>query len=295
MALFDWAAAENKIAQVLAAAANIGAGKILWEGQGAPRPALPYVSLFRDAEECLSFTPEVVSGVNPSGAAGTPTQIAGAMRLSDGPGGASLVVSGYSGSLTSLVVTALAWDAVHFMLHPIVNGVEGNYYQVADGEALHLSGTDSAGRAYALDVTPSGLLSLGDGVSTYLHHADPVVGTELLIDYTTPAEFMLRVQVFTAEVRGNSAAPALLSKIHSYLETETARDALASAGLVVIDRGSIQNLTALVETRFEGRASLDIRMRFADGGQETATYIGSVELTPTVDEVTGTTFAVKLE
>ena len=54
MAVFDWQTAENKLAQLVALAAGLPVGKVLWEGQtlpsglsnaavpGSGRPALPY-------------------------------------------------------------------------------------------------------------------------------------------------------------------------------------------------------------------------------------------------------------
>lgn len=118
----------------------------------------------------------------------------------------------------------------------------------------------------------------------------PVVGTELLVDHDVPSEFHVRVQVFTAEVRGNSAAPVLLSKFHNWLQTDTARDAFRAAGIGLIEAGTVQNLTGLVETRIEGRAVLDLRLRYRDGAREALTYISSVEVTPTINEVPGTPF-----
>ena len=36
MAVFDWQTAENKLAQLVALAAGLPVGKVLWEGQTAP-------------------------------------------------------------------------------------------------------------------------------------------------------------------------------------------------------------------------------------------------------------------
>ena len=42
MAVFDWQTAENKLAQLVALAAGLPVGKVMWEGQSKDRPALPY-------------------------------------------------------------------------------------------------------------------------------------------------------------------------------------------------------------------------------------------------------------
>lgn len=191
---FDFQALENVIAQVVASAAGLPTGKVIWEGQTCPRPALPYASLWRDAEECLSFTTEQWQEANPSGVVGDP------------------------------------------------------------------------------DATP------------------PTIGTELLLNHRVPAEFQLRVQVFTSAVRGNSAAHALLGNVHNAFHLESVKAKFEAVGAVVVDPGTIQNLTGLVETKIEGRASLDVRIRFVESFGETATYIESVEVTPTIDGVEGNPF-----
>jgi hypothetical protein len=190
----NWEAVENAIAAAVLAASSFSPGKVIWENQTAQRPALPYVSLFRDNDERLSWSTEQIVSDNPDGHKGDP------------------------------------------------------------------------------DANP------------------PVVGTELLIDHKVDSEFHVRVQVFTAETRGNNAAHSVLSKIRNYFDTDAARRTLDAVGVATIERGSVMNISALVETRFEGRAALDIRFRTADGGQEINTYISSARITPTIEDVEGAPF-----
>jgi hypothetical protein len=192
-ALVSWADLEAAIVSAVKLA--LPATTVIWEDQGANRPALPYLSLRVSDEECLSELPEQIPATNPTGAVGTV-----------GP--------------------------------PIV------------------------------------------------------VGTELLLQRRVPSEFQLRVQAFSAAVVGVSSARALLATMHNGLDLTSCRDVLTAVGLAIVERGVVQNLSGLIETKFEGRAALDIRMRYTDGVDETATHISTAEITPTLNGVVGTKFTV---
>lgn len=108
------------------------------------------------------------------------------------------------------------------------------------------------------------------------------IGTELLIGTTDNAEFTLRVQAFTPEVIGTSCARALLLKVKNAFGADSYTDALFASGIAVIDRSTVLNLTDLLETKFEGRAALEIRCRVEDGHEETQTFIETVQITTTL-------------
>lgn len=108
------------------------------------------------------------------------------------------------------------------------------------------------------------------------------IGTELLVGTTGNVEFTLRVQAFTAEVIGNSSARAQLVKVRNAFAADSYCDALASSGIAVISRSTVQKLTEVLETKFEGRAALDIRCRVEDGHEETQTFIETVQITTTL-------------
>lgn len=108
-------------------------------------------------------------------------------------------------------------------------------------------------------------------------------GQEITISTREHTEFAVSVQVFTADVVGDNAAPAILNRVRNALGLEGQVNAFAVQSLAMVDRGTVQNLTDLLETRFEGRASLDVRFRVSDGAADKTGYIA------TVGPITGTT------
>ena len=258
----DWGNAENAIAAAVAAISGLPVGKIYWEGQDVDRPAMPYLSLWRDAEECLAPNPEKRVSLNPAGYKGA---AAGADTITPTLDPATPQASVAVGHLAS-------WGGI---------GTTGTCV-IGSGPSAETVSFVVGSTGLALVPWPAKAHAAGSAVAR-----NTVIGTELLIDYSAPSEFHLRIQAFTSGVKGSSSAPALLSAVHNGFDVESVRDTLRAAGLVVIERGIVQNLSALVEVKTEGRASLDIRFRFADGAQEITTFIESVKATPILDGTTG--------
>ena len=65
-----WDTFESTIAPIIASATGLS---VVWEGANALRPALPYVSLWHDSEECLSPVSEDLVSDNSAGHAGDPS------------------------------------------------------------------------------------------------------------------------------------------------------------------------------------------------------------------------------
>lgn len=191
---FDWTGLETSLPPIIAGAAGLSAGKVIWESQSSPRPALPYVSLWHTQAARLSPLPEVLSSVNPAGVPGNPA------------------------------------------------------------------------------ANP------------------PTIGTELLSEYRAPSEMVLRVQAYSASPLGASSAEKLLQTLSLALDLSAVRSSLETLGLVVVDRAPVIALPSLVETRFEGHAALDIRLRLLDGVSEAGTYIGQAEITPRYNGTAGAPF-----
>jgi hypothetical protein len=93
-----------------------------------------------------------------------------------------------------------------------------------------------------------------------------------------PRELTVRCQAFTASTAGGGAARELLQIAQSALGLPAALDGLAAAGLAVIDEGAVQVLNVVVETNFQGRASLDLRLRATDSVTQRTGYIATVSL-----------------
>jgi hypothetical protein len=84
------------------------------------------------------------------------------------------------------------------------------------------------------------------------------------------------------EVLGPLASDYIRQASNS-LNKLVARDALAAVGMAPKDNGTITDLTALLETDFEGRALLEVAMVFADSYTDTVPLIEHVTGTGTVD------------
>jgi hypothetical protein len=107
----------------------------------------------------------------------------------------------------------------------------------------------------------------------------PTTADEIQMDTRVVTEFTVSVQVFTKDTRGDFSANALASVIRNRLSMQSQLDAFRPLGLAVVARGSVQNLTDLLETGFEGRAVMDVRFRVTDGTTEFVGYIGTANVT----------------
>jgi len=71
----------------------------------------------------------------------------------------------------------------------------------------------------------------------------------------------------------------LIAKAYNALEKQTVHDQLAASGIAILEKNDVQNLTGMLETIFEERASFDFFIGFADNVEDDLGIIESVELT----------------
>lgn len=107
----------------------------------------------------------------------------------------------------------------------------------------------------------------------------PAPGADLVLETVKHDEFLFTVNVYGAAVTGPLSARVVATKVKNALSLESNIEALDAANIAVIDQGTVQNLTALLEVEFEPRAVLAIRLRVADGAEELNTWIETVETT----------------
>lgn len=105
-------------------------------------------------------------------------------------------------------------------------------------------------------------------------------GDELQQDAVLRKELVASVQAFTPADTGNASAQALLSRAQAGLEKPSRLEAFRAAGLALVDRGTVQDVTALLETRFEGRAALQVRFLVWDKVSDFTGYIATANVTP---------------
>jgi len=70
-----------------------------------------------------------------------------------------------------------------------------------------------------------------------------------------------------------------IAKAYNALEKQTVHDQLAASGIAILEKNDVQNLTGMLETIFEERASFDFFIGFADNVEDDLGIIESVELT----------------
>lgn len=170
-------------------------------------------------------------------------------------------------------MAAANWTAIEQELQACVrraSGLERVVWTDQDGTRPQLP--------YAtIRVDPPDATGARDEVRVSLTPGQPA-GAELTFETCSQAEFDLRVQVFTKTTRGDDSACRIATRLRNSLSKQSELAILSAAGVAVVDRGPVQNLTALLETRSEGRAALDVRLRTADGTTETETYIEHVKI-----------------
>lgn len=134
--------------------------------------------------------------------------------------------------------------------------------------------------------TPFAEVRVGDAIAVgaadaveryYDPFADP--GEEVTLVVRGLRELEVTVRVFTDASVGAESARALLEKTRTALGLDTFRDILQDAGVTVFDRGVVQHLPGVLDTRWEGRATLTVRAYVEDTVSETTGYIDSVQVT----------------
>lgn len=114
--------------------------------------------------------------------------------------------------------------------------------------------------------------------------ASPTAGAEIELQVRALREVSVGIQVWNAPAVAVSpalTAVGIASKIQVGLSLPSVRDAFAVACVSVIDMGSIQNLSSLLGTDFDGRSSFDVRCYVMLSASEFTTYIEKFELTNT--------------
>jgi hypothetical protein len=107
-------------------------------------------------------------------------------------------------------------------------------------------------------------------------------GQEVSLQAVVDEELTVSLQFFTALTFGAGSARALMAQVRVALALQSTLDPLRAAGLALIDVGDIHDLSAILETAFQGRAALDLRFLVADDVTERTGYVGSVGISGTV-------------
>ncbi len=126
-------------------------------------------------------------------------------------------------------------------------------------------------------------------VPEWQHEFDPdvagggmsaVAGGEIVEETIHHHEYALRLKTYADAPR---TARNLMIRIHDRANMRSGRDGLReSSGIVVAEVGPIQDVGALLDTDWEGRAVMTVRIRVGDMVEDRIGYVATVE---TVNEL----------
>lgn len=127
------------------------------------------------------------------------------------------------------------------------------------------------------------VVALGHDETSRAFDPDAKPGEELVLTTTGNRELTLTVNVYSDVVTGSGTARERLSRLQTAIEAPLAIEALWASGISVVDRGAVLDLTELLETGFESRAALDVRLLVRDLVTESTTFIEHVGLTNNIE------------
>lgn len=129
-----------------------------------------------------------------------------------------------------------------------------------------------------------------DYISLYLSTFDQIGWdwTQNPVDNTGISE-MVGDREFNLQVQGYGGDPiSMLEILRTSLQKESVLDTLRTAGIVFVSWNKITDITALVDSRFEHRAMMDIRFRIAQIYSDDLGVINNVEVEEIIENSIGT-------
>ncbi len=181
-------------------------------------------------------------------------------------------------------MAATDWTAIEDGVRSWVKYASG----MSDGQIIF---SEQANEGASGAARPSGMpfLTIRMGDISPLGAVDEV---EELTDLNRPAgmeieervggmrEFSVSIQAFTGAATNTlNAARALLSRVQTGLTLPSVAGVFNALNISCFDRGHVQNISALLGNRFEGRASLECRFYVRETISEYTGYIKTVQKT----------------
>lgn len=118
-------------------------------------------------------------------------------------------------------------------------------------------------------------------------------GEELTLYSKEHVEPTIQVRVFSNDVTGNDNAKNVAKKIRAYFGRDSTQVALGE--IAVVNRGTVRDMSLVLETEHEGRAILDLKFRLSQIEEETTTYIQTVTVETNVTSTDETTTVLSFE
>jgi hypothetical protein len=115
----------------------------------------------------------------------------------------------------------------------------------------------------------------------WVYDAHRPAGQEMAITTREQLELSLSIQVFNAATVGSSHAVDVMRRIRASIGLPSIRDAINNAGLGLSGISDIKNLSTLLGTAFDGRASMDVSFYTTCDASEYTTFIEKATITDT--------------
>lgn len=110
-------------------------------------------------------------------------------------------------------------------------------------------------------------------------HPTPTPGADLLLGLTHTIEFDFSIGYFARALSGSRSAYARLNNLIDRLQLDGPTGRLRLAGLVLVEAQQVLSLPAILETEYESRATVALRLRASTSVEEAGTYIEDATLT----------------
>lgn len=287
-------ALEDAVVAAVLAASGLPAGKVFWSRQTRQRPARPFIEL--DSQDIPDNQhEEQTQRVNPSPTADAPAvaDVAGGFPGTDIGGTITTVAAGVLSNHELLItITPGAGPFPNASFNPI-GGSEAqglltiNCGPGADVTPAQINTLINTGPLAAQFVAAlTGTDPIASGLSTnFLGGSN---GADwFLIDNVTHPELTIQLRCFSADVRGSSSARAILKATSKKLGGLVLTEQLDAAGIAVITRGTIQDVSLELQNEFEGRAVMGLIIRTADKLTESVDRFEKVTVETTIDRDDG--------
>lgn len=274
----------------IALAAGLAGSQVIWENPNVPRPARPFISLAILEDTNEELLPEESQEDNPSPSAGQAAFL-DLSTLSGGFFGAGSMVTAvdptptlqYQFVLDIAIDTPVLTFEVDTSNHPTALIVHcGNAAAFTGSDVIAFINGDSTASTY-LTAVGAGSNPINSGrvgnIDGGYPSQDPI-----LIQTTDRPEITVRVTAFADAPKTGAISPAftMLKAVRRRLGTESVTEALDP--LTVLDRGNVQNVTVMLETAYEGRATLDLKFGSIETESDGANTIEEVQVEVTTTD-----------
>lgn len=123
--------------------------------------------------------------------------------------------------------------------------------------------------------------NIGEPQNTVADNPGGAPGEEIILTTSNDLEMEIDVFIYTVNkvnLPGNPSAAARAKAMVRALGGETNAGIREGTGLVFVEAGKVLNIPRVLETQFEGRATVSLKFRVEDRLEEKTTFIETVEL-----------------